>query len=176
MKAKKLLRNFLLCGMAGWCVECFWTGLGSLIEAKDRYMFCRTSIWMFPIYGMAAFLEPLCKILKNRSRLTRGIIYAGIIYVIEFCTGIVLKYFKACPWDYSHAKYNFKGVIRFDYAPMWIIVGLILEHILCRTSGECQPDTNETTEKLPEESALQQNIIQQTIIPAKEVSCQPTEN
>lgn len=40
----------------------------------------------------------------------------------------------ACPWDYSDAALNYKGIIRLDYAPVWFIVGLIYEKMLCATN------------------------------------------
>lgn len=43
------------------------------------------------------------------------------------------KAFK-CPWDYSKCKYNIKGVIRLDYAPIWFIVGLFYENVLNKES------------------------------------------
>lgn len=122
--------NFLLCGFCGWCMECLWTGIGSLMEHKDKELSCRTSLWMFPIYGMAACFSPICKRLKDRSTALRGSIYAICIYFAEFTTGTLLKKFHACPWDYSKAKLNYHGVIRFDYAPAWFAAGLFFEKLL----------------------------------------------
>lgn len=81
---------------------------------------------------MAACLSPICSRLEKRSALLRGGVYAVIIYLTEFSTGVLLKKYRACPWDYSKAKLNIKGVIRFDYAPIWFLTGLIFEKILCR--------------------------------------------
>ena len=36
--------------------------------------------------------------------------------------------------DYSDAALNYKGIIRLDYAPVWFIVGLIYEKMLCATN------------------------------------------
>ena len=58
--------------------------------------------------------------------------YATLIYIAEYSTGVFLKRYGACPWDYSKAKFNVKGVIRFDYAPAWLLTGLIFEKILQR--------------------------------------------
>ena len=58
-KLKKHVSDFMKCGLMGWGMECFWTGCGSLYEKKDRQMHCMTSLWMFPIYGMASMLTPL---------------------------------------------------------------------------------------------------------------------
>lgn len=129
---KNLFTNFITCGLLGWCMECGFTGLHSLRSHKDPELTCHTSIWMFPIYGAAAFLTPICKLLKNTNTLIRGGIYTVCIFITEFCTGELLKKYKACPWDYSKAKFNLKGVIRFDYAPLWFIMGLFFEKILLR--------------------------------------------
>lgn len=127
---KNLLSNFFICGFIGWCLECLWTGLNSIIK-RDKSLKCNTSIWMFPIYGMAAFLSPISKLLKNKNVFKRGMVYTFFIFLTEYITGSFLKKHKACPWDYSKAKLNYKGIIRFDYAPLWFIVGLFYESI-CR--------------------------------------------
>ena len=129
---KYFIKNFFICGLCGWCLECFWTGLASLRKHTDKKLSCNTSIWMFPIYGMAACLSPICKKLQNRNALLRGGVYAVFIYAAEYVSGILLKKYGACPWDYSKAKLNYKGVVRFDYAPAWFAVGLIFEKILKR--------------------------------------------
>lgn len=132
---KNLLTNFIICGLSGWCMECFWTGLHSGIWGKDKALTCNTSVWMFPIYGMAAFLAPVSKILTNTNTFIRGVIYTLCIFATEYGTGNLLKKYKACPWDYSKAKLNYKGVIRLDYAPLWFAVGLIYEKV-CKPSPQ----------------------------------------
>jgi uncharacterized membrane protein len=129
---KNFMNNFILCGFCGWCMECFWTGLNSIIKHKDKSLLCRTSVWMFPIYGLAACLTPICRKLERRNALLRGGVYALLIYLTEYITGIILKKHGACPWDYSKAKLNIKGVIRLDYAPAWFLTGLFFEKLLKR--------------------------------------------
>lgn len=129
---KCFVNNFFLCGFCGWCAECLWTGLGSMLKHRDRTLSCHTSIWMFPIYGMGACLTPICSKLKGKNILCRGGVYTVIIYLAELITGITLKKFKACPWDYSKARHHYKGVIRLDYVPVWFIGGLLLERLLSR--------------------------------------------
>lgn len=126
----KITTNFILCGLCGWCMECFWTGLLAIKEHKDRKLKCRTSVWMFPIYGMAAFIMPISKQLKSLNAFFRGVIYTFFIFTTEFLTGKLLKNHNACPWDYSKAKFNFQGLIRLDYAPVWFLVGLAYEKLL----------------------------------------------
>lgn len=130
---RNLISDFFLCGAIGWCLECFWTGLGSLFgKRKDRKLTCHTSLWMFPIYGMASFIRLLSKIMKKKCALFRGGVYSCFILSTEFLTGNLLKKFRACPWDYSKSKFNFEGVIRFDYIPVWFFVGLLYEKLLKR--------------------------------------------
>ncbi len=132
---KQLITNFCTCGFGGWCLECFWTGLHSLFH-KDKHILCRTSYWMFPIYGAAAFLAPLFRKIKHAPVVIRGILYTILIFLGEYISGALLKKHNACPWDYSKAKFNIKGIIRLDYAPAWFLTGLIFEHLINRNSQQ----------------------------------------
>ena len=123
--------EFIKCGFIGCGAELIWTTIGE-IRKKNYKLEGHTSAWMFPIYGMACVIEPLSRKLKNRKEnlFTRGTIYTGMIFGVEYITGTVLKKVGKCPWDYSSAKYNIKGVIRLDYAPLWFGMGLLYEGIL----------------------------------------------
>lgn len=127
---KKQAKNFMKCGLMGWGLECFWTGCGSLYSGKNKKMPCATSIWMFPIYGMASVMTPLCHAMKGKNVMLRGSVYTTCIFLTELGTGTLLKRKNCCPWDYSEAKTNYKGIVRFDYAPIWFIVGLLYEKLL----------------------------------------------
>lgn len=127
---KQLFNNFILCGCIGWCLECLWTGLHSVFEHKDPKFLCQTSIWMFPIYGMASLIAPASQRLKNKSLIFRGTLYTVCIYTTEFLSGSLLKKRNACPWDYSETKYQYQGVIRLDYLPVWFFTGLFYEKLL----------------------------------------------
>lgn len=129
---ENFFKDFIKCGLIGWCLECFFTGLGAILAHKDRTLRCTSSIWMFPIYGLAAVIKPISKKLHGFHVLIRGGVYTALIFIAEFCTGSILRKFKACPWDYSKAKFNYRGVVRFDYAPLWFLVGLLYEKILSR--------------------------------------------
>ena len=121
--------TFLYCGLLGWGLEIFWTGLTSLRRRQMKLM-GQSSYWMFPIYGMAAVLGPVSRILKNKSIWLRGFLYAGGIFLVEFFSGSFLKKYDLCPWDYSKAKLNYKGLIRLDFLPVWFLTGLLYERIL----------------------------------------------
>jgi len=122
---------FFTCGITGWCMEIIYTSLHSL-HNKNYKLTGNTSIWMFPIYGMASLLKPVCRLLKGKNILFRGGIYTFIIFAGEYLSGSFLRKMDACPWDYSHARLNIKGLIRLDYAPLWFGAGLLFEKILSR--------------------------------------------
>lgn len=129
MKENQLTR-FILCGLTGWCLECFWTGLHALLFFHDKTLRCGSSVWMFPIYGMASFLTPISKQLKGKSFVLRGGIYAFCIFFVEFVSGSLLSLFQACPWNYSNARFQIRGLVRLDFAPLWFVVGLLYEKLL----------------------------------------------
>ena len=123
--------EFVKCGITGCCMELVWTSFCGM-RNKDLKLIGQTSIWMFPIYGMASVIKPLsCKLKQqNRGIVSRGLIYTMGIYATEYATGMMLKKKERCPWDYSKSKYNINGVIRLDYAPLWFAVGLMYENML----------------------------------------------
>ncbi len=124
-------KDFFICGLTGWCMEILFTSAGSLLK-HDKRMIGRTSIWMFPIYGMAAVIAPVYKKIRELPALVRGGIYTLGIFSFEYLSGSFLKKRGLCPWDYSDAKTNIDGVIRLDYAPFWMAAGLLFERILVR--------------------------------------------
>jgi len=123
-----MLTRFLIYGALGCLIEVLWTGLGSL-KSRNFSLSSNTSLWMFFIYGLAVFLEPFFTILAPLNFLLRGLIYAAMIYAVEFVTGSILKRANVCPWDYSHTRFHVKGLIRFDYLPAWVALGLLFEQI-----------------------------------------------
>lgn len=127
-------KKFIICGLTGWCMEILFTALDSLRHRELKLM-GRTSLWMFPIYGMAVLIQPVYFFIQNLPILLRGIIYSTGIFTLEFLSGSLLKKYDVCPWDYSHAKSNIKGVIRLDYAPFWIFAGLLFEKILLKSKS-----------------------------------------
>ncbi|NLM97876.1 MAG: hypothetical protein GX175_09775 [Halanaerobiaceae bacterium] len=124
-----MITRFFVYGLAGWCMEIFWTGLGSLVrgEAELRGW---TYLWMFPIYGLAILMEPIHNQIRDWPFYLRGIVYVFFIFMIEYTTGWILRNtISLCPWDYSHSAYSINGLIRLDYAPAWFAAGLIFEKI-----------------------------------------------
>lgn len=85
---------------------------------------------MFPIYGLAVFLEPIHDRIRSRPFYIRGGVYTFIIFLIEYFTGLALKILTGiCPWDYSGSRFSVNGFIRLDYAPAWFAAGLLFEKL-----------------------------------------------
>ncbi len=123
-----MIKAYIIFGILGWLMEILWTGFNSLLK-KDLKLISNTSIWMFFIYGMASFMAPICKMIAPFPVIIRGGVYVVCIFAAEFIFGSLLKRINICPWDYSKYKYNIKGVIRLDYAPVWFVAGLIFETV-----------------------------------------------
>ena len=139
-------RNFLLCGSLGWCLEVFWTGLHSLLNGQPTMM-GQTSLLMFPIYGCGAFLSPALKLIDfwigdqkvslPEQLIRHGMIDMVLIFTAEYISGAWLRARGMCPWDYSDCPLQYQGVIRFDFAPLWFLTGLLFERvILYRSSNQ----------------------------------------
>lgn len=126
---KKLLTNFLTCGLLGWGFEILYTSFGAL-KRRDLTLTGKTSLWMFPIYGSACLLAPISKLLQHKNTLFRGTIYALLIFIAEFLSGSLLSRKDLCPWNYERSKWHICKVIRPDYFPCWFFVGLLYEKIL----------------------------------------------
>lgn len=112
-------------------MEILWTSLHAF-RVRNLKLTGRSSLWMFPIYGSAAFLAPVMQKLKDAPLFKRGFVYMSCIFLVEYISGTFLKSKNMCPWDYSRTPYHLNGVIRLDYAPVWFLVGLIYERILLR--------------------------------------------
>ena len=127
------LTNFFLCGSIGWCMEVFWTGLHSLLSGQWT-MTGKSSLLMFPIYGCSAIIAPLYARISSLSFVCRGLLYMLGFYMVEFISGSFLREIGICPWDYSAARFQYRGIIRLDYAPLWFAAGLIFEKILTKSA------------------------------------------
>ena len=149
-----LFLNFCRCGIAGWCLEVMFTSVDSIM-AGDWRLIGRTSLIMFPIYGMGAFLLPISRVIDSwltglpgledagQDRLSRvgrsvrhGLIYMVLIFIAEYITGIWLTSIGICPWDYSLWPDNVGGVIRLKFAPLWFMTGLLFEYLTKPKGGD----------------------------------------
>ncbi len=130
MRGLKTWQRFLIYGAIGWVVEVVFTGLGSIVQGNWN-LTAHTYLWMFPIYGGAALaMEWLHNALRKRSFLLRGASYLALIYAVEYSTGWLLcQLLGACPWEYPAGSFTVNGFIRLDYAPAWLALGYLFEHV-----------------------------------------------
>lgn len=126
--------RFSCYGLLGWCFEIVWTALADKItgNAQGWDLTGHSYLWMFPIYGLAAWLyEPAHNRLRKQFFLIRACIYAAGIMAVEYITGgLILLVTGHCPWDYSQIAYcHIHGLVRLEAFPVWAAVGLALEPI-----------------------------------------------
>jgi uncharacterized membrane protein len=122
--------RFILYGFLGWILEIIFTGSGSLLRGSIS-LTGYTYLWMFPIYGLAVFLEPIHDGIRKAPWPIRGLIWAALILVIEYLSGwILIQLIGFCPWDYTGSSpYAVDGLIRLDFSPFCLVAGLIFERI-----------------------------------------------
>ena len=105
----RFIINFAKCGIAGWCLEILFTSAES-VAAGDMRLMGRTSLLMFPIYGLGVFLGPICRrldqwlgdegVLRSRDRFWRhGINDMVLIFTTQYLAGSFLRGAGICPWD-----------------------------------------------------------------------------
>lgn len=125
-----LLAKFIVYGSIGLTLEVVFTGVCAALFERDRAATGRTYLWMFPIYGGAALLlEQVYPIVAPVPLLVRGLAYVGVIFVVEYLSGLVLRrVIGRCPWDYGCRGLSVHGLIRLDYAPAWFFAGLLFEY------------------------------------------------
>lgn len=80
-------KTFFICGLTGWCMEILFTSLGGLLRG-DLLLNGHTSIWMFPIYGLAAVIGPLSVRLRHWPVLLRGCFYGAGIMLVELSAAV----------------------------------------------------------------------------------------
>jgi hypothetical protein len=121
--------RFVIYGAAGWVAEVFFTGAAAALFERDRLARATTSLWMHPIYGLAGLaLEQIQARLKPSPRLVRYGAYLSLMYGVEYASGWVLKRcLGVAPWDYTGRGLNIHGLIRLDYAPAWLALGVMFE-------------------------------------------------
>lgn len=123
-------------------MEIIFTSMESIV-LKDFRLMGRTSLLMFPIYGLGAMLGPIGRMVDNwlgdrktissKDRFLRhGFNDMVLIFAAEYVSGFLLRLAGICPWDYSGRNMNVDGLIRLDFAPCWFGAGLLFERITKR--------------------------------------------
>jgi len=124
-----MFTQFMVFGAVGMVAEVVFSSIKRLLSERTYELKGETSVWMFPIYGLIAFIFPLVSFrIGSLPWFVRGLIYMLLFYIVEYVSGLVLRKLKVCPWNYP-AEYSLNGLIYFPYAPVWFFAGLGVEKI-----------------------------------------------
>ncbi len=123
--------RYILYGLGGWCGEVIFTALTDSLPKRDWRLVGTTYLWMFPIYGSLAVLyEPVHDLIRPLPVLLRALIWSVGFTMIELISGWLLARITGrCPWDYSDKRFAINAYIRWDFFPVWAIIGLALEPV-----------------------------------------------
>lgn len=125
----RMIKRYAIYGLLGLCLEVFWTGIGSLLKSNVK-MEGKTCVWMFFIYGLAVFLEPVHEKIRNKPVILRGGVYMVLIFIAEYITGFFLRRLLGeCPWYYGSNHLSIDGLIALDFIPVWFCGGILFEKV-----------------------------------------------
>ena len=126
-----MLIRFVLYGLGGWCGEIVFTALTESLPQRDWRLVGTSYLWMFPIYGsLAIFYEPVHDLIRNVPVIGRAVIWAVGFTIVEWLSGwFIARLIGRCPWDYSEKHFSINAYIRWDFFPVWAIIGLALEPV-----------------------------------------------
>lgn len=144
---KKLGKDFIKCGIIGWCLEILVTSFDAF-KRREPTLTGHTSLFMFPIYGAACLLRPLCILLAGFHWFVRGLVYMTCIFSAEYASGRFLEKKGCCPWRYNRSGWNVNQLIRLDFAPAWFLIGLLFERVIMGEHSSRGHDGRDITHRL----------------------------
>lgn len=123
--------RIVLYGLGGWCGEVLFTALTDSLPKGDWRLVGRTYLWMFPIYGLIAVLyEPVHELIRSGIWPLRAAIWSLGFTGVELIAGwTIARITGRCPWDYTDKRFAINAYIRWDFFPIWAVVGLALEPV-----------------------------------------------
>lgn len=126
-----MLIRFVLYGLGGMCGELVYTAVTTSLLQRDWRLKGVSYLWMFPIYGLLAPLyEPVHDLIRDAPWLGRALVWSLGFTAVEGISGwLIARLTGRCPWDYSDRRWAINPYIRWDYLPVWAIVGLLLEPV-----------------------------------------------
>ena len=139
---KKKVFLFIVFGCLGISVEVIFTAFSKLItelyssKLVDFALLGNSYVWMFFIYGIGSIAFPVLYNLINHFHLLfRLLIYAIVIFIIEFLTGFLLDVIMgSCPWKYN-GYFAICGYIQLSYVFFWMGFGYMVERIYIFLTG-----------------------------------------
>jgi uncharacterized membrane protein len=121
--------RFVVYGLGGWCGEILFTALTESLARRDWRLVGTTTLWMFPIYGSIALLyEPAHAAIREWPLAARAVAWSLGFTAVEWVSGwLIARLIGRCPWDYSGRRFAINPYVRWDFLPIWALVGLALE-------------------------------------------------
>lgn len=122
--------RFALYGLAGSLAEAAFTSAVSSKGAGRLVLRGPSTPLMVALYGLAMPLfEAAHDAVRGRPAWQRGAAYAAGIIGMEAVAGIAWRRWAgAVPWEYRSGL-ALGGVTRLDYAPAWMLMGLVAERL-----------------------------------------------
>ncbi|XP_057716060.1 transmembrane protein 229b isoform X2 [Corythoichthys intestinalis] len=120
----------------GFVCEVIFTACCEYIVHKNWKLHGATSLWAFVIYGtcILAIERMFLRMRDHVNVLVRCLVYTVWLYVWELSTGLLLRRFGACPWDYSKFRYNFMGLVTAEYAALWYFATFLAERLVIQNT------------------------------------------
>lgn len=133
LEALPALGRFYIYAIHGYATEVMFTAIWEFVVNFNLKLPGVTSVWSFPIYGVSLLVvERLYLLLEPRGvpLWARGLVYTVWTYCWEFSTGLLLRQFDACPWDYTPFHGDFMGLVTLEYLPFWFMGAIFLERVI----------------------------------------------
>nr|XP_061794113.1 transmembrane protein 229B-like [Nerophis lumbriciformis] len=132
-----VLARLYVYALHGCFCEVTFTAVLDWYSIQDQRMMGYSSLWALPMYATAIYLMERMRgwlLTYHQPLSVRLITYTLFIYLWEFSWGSGLRLLGACPWDYSHYKYNLRGLVTLEYALPWAVAAFIAEqHVIKNT-------------------------------------------
>lgn len=127
------LMGFGVFACVGVTTEVVFTALYPIFSDSVNFSWSLSGnsyVWMIFIYGSASIAFPFgFKLISKWHVVIRALVYGLVILGVELLSGALLKtLLGACPWEYQEG-WHYDGLIRFDYLPLWMVFGMMLEAI-----------------------------------------------
>ena len=135
LEALSVLGRFYIYAIHGYATEVMFTAIWEFVVNFNWKLPGVTSVWSFPIYGVSVLVvEQLYLLMEPRGvpLVLRGLVYTLWTYGWEFSTGLILRQFDACPWDYTPFHGDFMGLVTLEYLPLWYFGAIFLERFIIR--------------------------------------------
>lgn len=139
MSERWLFEAFLF-GVVGLGLEVLETAFLDFPAAKDRLLKGHSSAWYLPFYAVVplAYFEALHRPLFALPFYARAAAYPLSFWAVELVAMWLLRALlgKSPSEDsYRRSRWNVRGLIRLDLAPVWLCFGFLFEWMFRQLRG-----------------------------------------